>query len=199
MRQLWEQLTKSQKRALTIGLIFVAGAVLLQFAVFPWLDLRQKVQTSIKANEKTLRELTTLGREYAVLRRSSEAMRKVIEQRPPGFALYSYLEKKANETGLKAHIKAINPLKPTAVGAYEETAVEIKIENLTIKQLTDFLYNVESPEQMVRIRRVAIGKMKETPEYLVADLQVYAYQNSQNNVHQSQLDVPKPTAEGRVR
>jgi general secretion pathway protein M len=176
MKQFWEQLTKSQKRALTIGVIFVVCAVLVQFAVFPWLDARQKVQASITANEKTLRELATLGREYAVLRRSSEAMRKVIEKRPPGFALFSYLEKKANDTGLKAHIKSINPLKPTAAGAYEETAVEIKIENLTIKQLTDFLYNVESPEQMVRIRRMTIGKMKETPEYLVADIQVYAYQ-----------------------
>jgi len=185
MKQFWEQLTKSQKRALTIGLIFVAGAALMQFAVFPWMDARQKVQAAIAANEKTLRELATLGREYAVLRRSSEAIRKVVEQRPPGFALFSYLEKKANETGLKAHIKAINPLKPTAAGAYEETAVEIKIENLTLKQLNDFLYNVESPEQMVRVRRMSLGKMKETPEYIVADLQVYTYQ--------------KPTAEERAR
>ena len=185
MKQLWEQLTKSQKRALTIGLIFVAGTIVMQFAVFPWIDARQKMQASIAANEKTLRELATLGRDYAVLRRSSEAMKKVIEKRLPGFALFSYLEKKANETGLKAHIKSINPLKPTAAGAYEETAVGIKIENLTIKQLADFLYNVESPEQMVRIRRMAIGKMKEAPEYLVADIQVYAYQ--------------KPTAEGPVR
>ncbi|MBW6486634.1 MAG: type II secretion system protein M [Syntrophobacterales bacterium] len=185
MKQFWEQLTKSQKRALTIGLIFVAGAVIMQFAVFPWIDARQRVRTSIATNEKTLRELATLGREYAVLRRSSEAIKDVVERRLPGFALFSYLERKASENGLKAHIKSINPLKPTAVGAYEETAVEIKVENLTSKQLTDFLYNVESPEQMVRIRRLSIGKMKEAPEYLVAEIQVYTYQN--------------PSGEGRAR
>ncbi len=176
MRQFWQQLTNSQKRALTVGMLFVACAILVQFAVFPWMDARQRMRNSIAASEKALRELTTIGREYAVLKRSSDAIKKVIEQRPPGFALFSYLEKKATETGLKSHIKSINPLKPTAAGAYEEAAVEIKIETLTIKQLFDFLYNVESPEQMVRIRRITVGKMKETPEYLVADIQVYAYQ-----------------------
>lgn len=176
MKQFWEQLTKSQKRSLTIGMIFVVGASLAQFAVFPWLDARDKVKSSIAANEKILRELTMLGREYAVLKRSSDAVRKVVEQRPPGFALFSYLEKKAGETGLKAHIKSINPLKPTSTGVYEEAAVEIKIENLTMKQLTDFIYNVESPEQMVRIRRLTVRKTKDTPEYLVAEIQVFAYQ-----------------------
>jgi hypothetical protein len=176
MKQFWEQLTKSQKRSLTVGMIFVVGAVIVQFALFPWLDARQRVKLSIAANEKILRELKTLGREYSVLKRSSDTVRKVIEQRPPGFALFSYLEKKASETGLKAHIKSINPLKPISAGAYEEAPVEVKIENLTIRQLTDFIYSIESPGQMVRIRRLTMGKMKEIPDYLVADIQVSAYQ-----------------------
>lgn len=176
MKQFWEQLTKSQKRALTVGMIFVVGAVIVQFAVFPWLDARQRMRMSIAANEKVIRELTDLGRQYALLKRSSDAIRKVVEGRPPGFALFSYLEKKAGETGLKAHIKSINPLKSTAMGAYEEAAVEIRLENLTIKQLTDFIYHVESPELMVKIRRMTVKKTKESPEYLAADIQVFAYQ-----------------------
>jgi len=183
MKRFWEQLTKSQKRSLIAGLVFVVGAIIIQFAVFPYLDDRQRVEAAITANEKTLRELASLGREYGVLRRGSEEIRRVIERRSPDFALFSYLEKKAAEAGIKSHIKSLNPIKPTSAGAYEETAVEIKIEKLTIRQLTDFLHAVESPEQMVRIRKMSIGKMKETPEYLIADIQVFAYQ--------------KPTLEGR--
>ena len=185
MKQFWEQLTKSQKRILTAGLVFVVGAVIIQFAVFPWLDSRQRVRASLAANEKILREFKSLGREYGLLRRSSEEIRKAVTKLPPDFALFSYLEKKAQETGLKGHIKAIKPLKPTSAGVYEETAAEIKMESLTIKQLTDFLYNVESPEQMVRIRRMSLAKMKDSPKYLVADIQVFAYQ--------------KPTSEDRSR
>jgi hypothetical protein len=65
-------------------------------------------------------------------------------------------------------------LAPT--GAYEETAAEMKLDRLTMKQLTDFLYRVESPEEMIRVRRISVVKMKESPEYLSALIQVFTYQ-----------------------
>ena len=42
-----------------------------------------------------------------------------------------------------------------------------------MKQLTDFLYLVESPEEMIRVRRISLVKMKESPEYLSALIQVF--------------------------
>ncbi len=178
MKQFWDQLTKSQKRILAVGFVFVIGAVILQFAVFPWLDNRMRVKTSIAANEKILRDLKSLGREYSLLRRASEEISMAAAKMPADFALFSYLEKKAEETGLKGHIKAIKPLKTTPTGAYDEIAAEIKLENLTIKQATDFLYHVESPEQMIRIRKMSLGKMKDNPKYLAAEIQVFAYQKA---------------------
>ena len=52
----------------------------------------------------------------------------------------------------------------------------MKLDKLTMKQLTDFLYLVESPEEMIRIRRISIVKMKESPEYISALIQVFTYQ-----------------------
>jgi general secretion pathway protein M len=176
MRQFWEQLTKNQKHTVIAGLIFAAGALLVQFAVVPYFGARQKVQSAIAANEKSLRELAALGTEYGVLRQRSEEIRRMIERRPPGFALFSYLEKKAGDAGVKANIRSINPLKSSPAGAYEETAVEMKLDKLTTKQLTDFLYLVESLEELIRIRKISIGKMKESPEYLSALIQIFTYQ-----------------------
>ena len=61
--------------------------------------------------------------------------------------------------------------------AHEETTVEMKLDKLTMKQLTDFLYLVESREDLVRIRKMTVGKMKESPEYLSAVFQVFTYQS----------------------
>ena len=169
MRRFWEQLTKSQKQIVIAGLAFVAAALLVQFAAFPYFEARQKVSGAIAGSEKALRELATLGAEYGVLRR-------VIERRPPGFALFSYLEKRAGDAGVKTNIKSINPLKSSPAEAYEETAVEMRLDKLTMKQLTDFLYQVESREELVRIRKMSVAKMKESPEYLSVLLQVFTYQ-----------------------
>jgi general secretion pathway protein M len=176
MKRFWEQLTKSQKQTLISGLVFVAAALLVQFAVFPYFDARQKVIRAIAGSEKTLRELANLSAEYGVLRQRSEEIRRAIERRPPGFALFSYLEKRAGDAGVKTNIKSINPLKSVPEGAYEETAVEMRLDKLTMKQLTDFLYLVESREDLVRIRKMSVGKMKESPEYLGVLIQVFTYQ-----------------------
>ena len=81
------------------------------------------------------------------MRQRSEEIRRVIERRPPGFALLSYLEKRAADAGVKTNIRSMNLLPPVSTGAYEETAVEMKLDKLTMKQLTDFLYLVELPEE----------------------------------------------------
>ena len=138
--------------------------------------MRQKVIGAIAGSEKTLRELANLSAEYGVLRQRSEEIRRVIERRPPAFALFSYLEKRAGDAGVKTNIKSMNPLKSAPEGAYEETAVEMRLDKLTMKQLTDFLYLVESREDLVRIRKMSVGKMKESPEYLSVLIQVFTYQ-----------------------
>lgn len=176
MRQFWDQLTTSQKRTVTAGLVFAGVVLLSQFIVVPYFDARQKVRSAIVAGEKTLRELAAMGVEYGVLRQRSEEIRRASERRPPGFTLFSYLEKRAGDAGVKTNIRSLTPLAPTPTGAYEETAVEMKLDKLTMRQLTDFLYRVESPEEMIRVRRISVAKMKESPEYLSALIQVFTYQ-----------------------
>jgi general secretion pathway protein M len=176
MRQFWDQLTTSQKRTVTAGLVFAGVVLLAQLIVVPYFEARQKVRSAIIAGEKALRELTTLGAEYGVMRQRSEEIRRASERRPPGFTLFSYLEKRAGEVAVKTNIRSLSPLVLAPTGAYEETAAEMKLDKLTMKQLTDFLYQVESPEEMIRVRRITIVKMKESPEYLSALIQVSTYQ-----------------------
>ncbi len=176
MKHLWEQLTQRQKYTVVAVLVLVAAALLFQYALLPYFDARQKVRVAIDKGEKNLRELATLNVEYGILRQRSEEIRRGIERRPPGFALFSYLEKRAGDAGVKPNIKSMSPLQSTMEGAYAESAVEMKLDKLTMKQLTDFLYLVESPEDLVRIRKMSVGKMKESPEYLGVLIQVFTYQ-----------------------
>jgi general secretion pathway protein M len=176
MRHFWDQLTKSQKYTATAGLVFAGAALFIQFAVVPYFEARQKVRSAIVANEKAIQELFVLGAEYGVLRQRSEEIKRLIERRPPGFSLFSYLEKRTGEAAVKTNIRSMNPLKSSPAGIYEETAVEMKLDKVTMKQLVDFLYLVESPAEMIRIRRASILKMKESPEYLSVLIHVFTYQ-----------------------
>ena len=64
----------------------------------------------------------------------------------------------------------------TKSAAFEESLIDMKLDKITIKQLTDFLYFAESPADLVRIKRITVNKMKESPEYLSAQLQITSVQ-----------------------
>jgi len=180
MKELWNNLTQSQKYYLTAGLIFICGAIIAQFVVFPFMDAKERLNRSVAAAEKTLAELKILGAEYGVLKQKSLEIQDILSKRSRDFALFSYLERKAGEVGVKSHIKSMNPLKGKTVGPYEETAVDMQLDKITLKQTTDFLYAVESPPDLIRIKKISIQKMKDAPEYMTAFLQVVTYQNQRN-------------------
>jgi len=175
MMEYWNKLTKSQRYYLMGGATFVAIFLIFQFLIFPLWDTRQKTLNAIRVNERILNDMSVLGAEYGILTERAATIRRVLASRPQDFTLFSYLEKKAGEIQLKPNIKYINPLKATVAGAYEESAVEMKLDTMTMKQVTDFLYVVESPKDLVKVSKISISKMKERPEYLSTVIQVVTY------------------------
>jgi hypothetical protein len=178
MKEFWNTLSASQKYYLTGGAVFVVMALAFVLVVSPLLDARKRTINAIVANESVLKQMTVLGQEYGILKIRAEAIQQVLSSRSEGFSLFSHLEKKAGEIQLKPHIKYINPLKGMAAGSFEESSVEMKLDSITMKQLTDFLHRVESPKELIKISKISINKMRETPEYLTVTMQVLTYKPS---------------------
>jgi hypothetical protein len=176
MKAFWNKISVSQQHYLIAGAFFIVVFLLFQLVIFPLWDVREKMANSIKINEKALKEMTVLGAEYHVLKQRAEAVQRALAARPVEFSLFSYLEKKAGEIQLKSHIKYINPMKGAKTGAYEESIVEMRLDSMTMKQLTDFILAVESSKDLVRINKISISKMKENPDYLTTTIQAMTYQ-----------------------
>ena len=175
MREFWNKLTAAQKYRAAGGAVLALFFLILPLTVFPLREARQRLDRSIAANERALKEMSALGGEYAALRQQAEDIRQALARRPRDFSLFAYLEKKAAETQLKPNIKYIHPSRPVAAGAFEESSVEMKLDDVTLRQITDFLLAVESSGEMVRVRKIAIAKMKERPEYLTMTLKAATF------------------------
>ncbi len=172
----WDRLSKRQQLALYIGGGVVLVLLIVQFLVLPFFEAKKAVRQAIRNNEKILGDITLLAKEQGVLKRRVDRIQQALASRPPNFALFSQLEKVAGDAGVKSNIKNINATKGMISGPYEEMPVEIRLEKVTLKQLTDFLYLLEAPQDLIRIKKISIGKMKESPEYLVAQIQVTTFQ-----------------------
>ena len=55
---------------------------------------------------------------------------------------------------------------------FKESMVEMKLDKINLKQLVDYLYLIESPENVVSIKRISIRDNKGAAGYLDAVMQV---------------------------
>jgi len=171
------KLTKRERYYVSAGVVLVALFIIFQFALSPFLGAKEKVKRSIQTKEKTLKEIVSLSSEYGALKEDSGNIKKRLALRSKDFTLFSFLEKQAGRSGIKPNIKYMKPSISTDSGPYTESSVEMKLENITLKQLIEYLHLVESPENLVRIKRISVKQSKGSPEYLTALIHLVTYKS----------------------
>lgn len=176
MKTFWAKLSNRQQLNLALGGALVLVLLAWQFLLLPFLDDVKTVNKAIRNNEKAWGEMMLLARQYQGVKRQADNIQLALARRSRDFNLFSHLEKIAGDAGVKSNIKYINAVQGTMTGPYEELPVEMKLEKITLKQLTDFLYLLEAPQELIRVKRISIAKMKDSSEYLEAQLQVVTFQ-----------------------
>lgn len=171
----WARLDAKQRYLIIGCAVFVVLALTLDFAVFPLWGAYAKMKKNIATSEKKLEELTRLDSELALQDAKIARIKNAISYRRADFTLFSYLEKKAYAAHVKGAIKQMNSLQGEKTAFFDETLIDLKLEKITVKQLADFLYAIESPSELIKIKRMSINKMKENPEYISVQLLVASY------------------------
>jgi general secretion pathway protein M len=171
------KLAQREKYLITGAACLVVLALVFHFVIFPFIESRQRMQRGIAAKTKTLRTISALSAEYKTFQEDALETKQRLASRQKNYTLFSYLEKAAGESAVKKHIKYMKPSASTARGPFKESLVEMKLERVTLQQLIGYLQEIESPTEIVSIRRISIQSNKGEPAYLDAVLQVATLSN----------------------
>ena len=169
------KLARREKYFVSTAALFIAIFFLLQFLIAPFFENRRRVQRGVRAKEDGLKEIVGLSSEYHRYQRGSQDMKQILARRKKGFTLFSFLEEAAGDAEVKAHIKYMKPSTSAATGPYKESLVEMKLEAVTLKQLIGYLSKIESPDNVVSIKRITINENKRKSGYLDAILHVLTF------------------------
>jgi len=170
------KLSKRERFYVIAGMSALLLFVVFQFVLFPSVDAKARIKRSIRANEKVLEEIVSLGSEYKAIKFERNDVTQAISRRAKDFTLFSFLEKQAGRAGVKANIKYMKPSTSTEEGPYKEASVEMKLDDVSLKQLVNYLYYIESSQNMVTVKRISIKQGRSSPEYLTVLMQVITYQ-----------------------
>jgi len=170
-------LNKREKYAIGAAAAFAGLFIIIQFVIFPMIDKRERLNRLIDVKTKTIADMLTLKSEYDTIVTHINFSKSRLANRQKGFTLFSFLDILAGETGIKNKIKYMKPSSAFQKdGSVKLSLVEMKLEAVTLEQLTDYLYRVETSENAVYVRRISISKADKPAGAIDAVLQVETYE-----------------------
>jgi Tfp pilus assembly protein PilO len=141
--------------------------VLILFLTFPvFISPAKKeikrLDKKIAVKKKNLGELTTLKKEYNSIISETKVMEQKIKGTAKNVTLPSLLENVAKATDLTGKMTGLKIRDTIKSKNYNENGVEITLKNISLDQLIDFVYKLESLPYIIKVKgfkmKTAYGK-----------------------------------------
>ena len=168
-----KKMNKRERYAIMLAAGVIGIFLIVTFIVEPFLSRTDQLKKSLQDKAVILEEMRQLQSEYNTLTQKANVSKALFSRRQKGFKLYPFLGQLAVEAGVKDNITYMKPsTKAQANSPYKILRVEMKLDAITLKQLTTYLYGVETSKNMVDIKRISISKKDKKQGLLTAVLQV---------------------------
>ncbi|UCG48279.1 MAG: type II secretion system protein M [Phycisphaerales bacterium] len=167
------RLTKREK-LLALSLAgFAAVLSVYVFAVRPAAERLDTLGRLIPRKSDDLRKLNAKSREYAFLRESFEQFHSKVASQQEDFRLLPYIESLIRQSGIERNLASMEQQELPLESDYIETVVQLRLENLTLRKLIDFLSTVQSSEALARIKSLHIRTSSGNGDLLESAVEIH--------------------------
>lgn len=147
--------------------------ILIQLVIVPFFENSRQLKRSLQSKKVELEEMQRLQAEYLLLKEKLQLSQARFSKREKGFTLFSFLDQLAGQTGIKDRISYMKPSKAIEKNSpYAISRVEMKLENISLQQLTAYLHGVETSKNIVLVKKLSISKKEKEQGLLDVILQV---------------------------
>lgn len=156
------RVTPRERDLLLVVSVVVLLSLIVRLIFFPALDRRHALTSQLHANRATLQQMAELEKRYAEIQRSVTAERSMVMRRDRSFTLFSFLDRLAQESNLKKSVAYMKPSTRKVEGSdLMLSNVKVKLDGIVIREVEEFIYKVESSDQMVHIRSMSLSRSGE--------------------------------------
>lgn len=173
----FNKLNKRERYTIMLGIGVVAIFLVFQFIIEPLFNRTDQMKKTLQTKAVMLQQMRQWQAEYGSLTQSANISKSRFSHRPKGFTLYSFLQQLAAKAGVKDRITYMKPTKKVQKGSpYKLSRVELKLDAITLEQLTTYLYEVETSKNMVDVKKMVVSKKDKKQALITAVLQVETFE-----------------------
>ena len=156
-----------------VGILAVLG--IHQFIITPFFENKSRMQRALQRKQEMIVEMKQWQSDYRAINQTAQVSKKRFARRTKGFELYSFLNKMAGKTGIKDRITSMKPTKTAQKNSeYRLSRVDMKLDSIGLEQLVNYLYEVETSENIVEIKKLTINKKDKKKGLISVVMQVEA-------------------------
>lgn len=151
--------SKREINVLIGGGFFLIVFVAVQFIYLPSVEKRDSLSRILNQKLTSLDEMEALSQQFINISKNFSAKTKLMADRQQGFSLFSFLDDQAQKSGVKENVDYMKPFtKQVENSGYMVATVKVKLKEVYLKELVDFLYHVESSQNGIAITSLSLSK-----------------------------------------
>lgn len=157
MDKLGLRLSERDKRALAAG-VLILGLVLLFFGwVSPRMERIKRLDRAIASETRRLEQVRSLLRAFNELNERESRIQEQLRRRTiDSTSVASIVESLAKESSVMEQVQYLKPEQAKVSDQFREASVALKMVEVTLPKLVEFLYRVESSERVLRVRNLQV-------------------------------------------
>ncbi len=177
------RLTRREK-LLAGGLaIFIAAWSIFTIGVKPAFARIETLNRVIFQKQQELEKLHARSKEYIFLHNSFDNLRTKVASQQKTFELLPFLESLIEECGLAKNVATMMQQVLQIDSNYSETVVEVRLENLSLGRLVNFLWKIESSQVLARTKSLYIKRNATNKDLLDSVLEIHNAKLTQKPDH----------------
>ncbi len=153
------KLEERDKKMLIYGGVAAALILLYSFVLSPLASDLSHKRELIPRKEKDLEEMKVLKTQYQAIQQQLQAAQAEAAKRGP---LLTEIENISKRTNLSSKVVSLKPQTGVQTAGFTESIVEVKLENITLYDIVNYVYQIE--HDGLRIRKLQFKPRYDNPK-----------------------------------
>lgn len=154
-----QNLSKREITILIVGIIFVSAFLVVHFGIEPAFEKRDRLKRSIVEKQAALKDMAVLKQEFESVSNRFDTQAQILKTRKKGFSLFAFLDAQIQHSGVKEKVAYMKPGTQKVTGSeYALSIVKLKLKQVYLKELIDFIHRVEGSGNGVSIASLSLIK-----------------------------------------
>jgi len=168
------QLSKRERIYLTVGGGFVGAVLLYLLIISPFFSGISRAEQQIQQGKRDLQTIIGLYKSYTNIQAEFNDLEQRIKNNAD-FSVLAALEELAAEAGIRDNIDSMQEKPRPDNNYFQESAVEVKLKKVDLKQLMNYMYKIEESPNLLRVRHLIVETRYDDRDVLNARIEVSTF------------------------